>query len=33
MVLTDGIVKEVTYGKNKIIEVKDLKEIDLAFTD
>lgn len=33
LVLNNGIVKEVTYDKNKIIEVKDLEETDLAFTN
>ena len=33
LVLNNGIVKEVTYNKNKIIEVKDLEENDLAFTN
>ena len=33
LVLSDGIVKEVTYDKNKIVEVKDLEETDLAFTN
>ena len=31
--LTDGIVKQVTYEANKVIDVKDLKETDLALTD
>jgi len=33
LVLTDGVVKQVTYEANKVINVKDLKETDLAFTD
>jgi antitoxin component YwqK of YwqJK toxin-antitoxin module len=31
-VLNNGIVKQVTFKANKVIEVKDLKETDLAFT-
>lgn len=33
LVLANGIVKQVTYESNKVIDVKDLKETDLAFTD
>ena len=33
LVLTNGVVKQVTYEANKVIDVKDLKETDLAFTD
>lgn len=33
LVLANGIVKQVTYEANKVIDVKDLKETDLAFTD
>ena len=33
LVLTYDIVKQVTYEANKVIDVKDLKETDLAFTD
>ena len=33
LVLTNGVVKKVTYKANKVIDVKDLEETDLAFTD
>ena len=33
LVLTNGAVKQVTYKATKVIDVKDLEETDLAFTN
>lgn len=33
LVLANGVVKQITYDSNKVIDVKDLKERDLAYTD